>query len=35
VSLSYPDGGIPSITLEGEDKSIEMGLKEKKRCGAT
>jgi len=30
VTLSYPDGGVPSITLEGEDRSIEMGLKEKK-----
>lgn len=30
VTLSYPDSGIPTITLEGEDKSILMGLKEKK-----
>jgi phage protein D len=30
VTLSYPESGIPTLTLEGEDKSIMMGLKEKK-----
>ena len=30
VTLSYPESGIPTLTLEGEDKSILMGLKEKK-----
>jgi hypothetical protein len=30
VTLSYPDSGIPTLTLEGEDKAIMMGLKEKK-----
>jgi phage protein D len=28
VELSYPDAGIPGIKISGEDKSIEMGLKE-------
>ncbi len=30
VELSYPDGGVPTLTLQGEDKSIEMGYEEKK-----
>ncbi|MGH2933883.1 MAG: phage late control D family protein [Gaiellaceae bacterium] len=30
VELSYPDGGVPTLTLQGEDKSIEMGYQEKK-----
>ena len=35
VTLSYPDGGIPSLTLEGEDKSKRWGSRKKRRCGAT
>ncbi|GLZ78613.1 hypothetical protein Afil01_34200 [Actinorhabdospora filicis] len=31
VEVSYPDGGIPQVKLKGEDKSIEMGLVEKKK----
>jgi len=31
VELSYPDGGVPTLTLQGEDKSIEMGYEEKNR----
>lgn len=31
VELSYPDGGVPALTLKGEDKSIMMGLEEKKK----
>ncbi|MGK7890128.1 MAG: phage late control D family protein [Leptolyngbyaceae cyanobacterium] len=31
VELSYPENGVPSITLKGEDKSILMGLVEKKK----
>src|SRR5262245_27314725 len=30
VTLSYPEGGVPTLTLQGEDKSISMGLVEKK-----
>jgi phage protein D len=30
VELSYPDSGVPTLTLQGEDKSIEMGYQEKK-----
>lgn len=31
VELSYPESGVPTLTLKGEDKSILMGLKEKKK----
>jgi phage protein D len=31
VELSYPDNGVPSLSLKGEDKSILMGLEEKKK----
>lgn len=31
VELSYPENGVPALTLKGEDRSIEMGLVEKKR----
>lgn len=31
VELSYPENGVPSLTLKGEDRSILMGLKEKKK----
>lgn len=31
VELDYPNNGTPRLTLKGEDKSIEMGLVEKKR----
>ncbi len=31
AELSYPENGIPSLTLKGEDKSIMMGLVEKKK----
>lgn len=31
VELSYPENGVPTLTLKGEDKTILMGLKEKKR----
>jgi phage protein D len=31
VELSYPENGLPMLTLKGEDKSIMMGLVEKKR----
>lgn len=31
VELSYPDNGIPILTLKGEDRSILMGLVEKKK----
>ncbi|HEY9830330.1 MAG TPA: contractile injection system protein, VgrG/Pvc8 family [Stenomitos sp.] len=31
VELSYPQNGIPTLTLKGEDKSILMGLKEKRK----
>lgn len=30
VELSYPDGGVPTLSLQGEDKSIEMGYVERK-----
>ncbi|OLE72174.1 MAG: hypothetical protein AUI36_01620 [Cyanobacteria bacterium 13_1_40CM_2_61_4] len=30
VELSYPESGIPALTLKGEDRSIEMGLEERK-----
>jgi len=30
VELTYPDGGVPTLSLQGEDKSIEMGYQEKK-----
>ena len=31
VELSYPDNGVPALSLKGEDKSIMMGLQEKKK----
>ncbi len=31
VELSYPESGVPTLTLKGEDKSILMGLVEKKK----
>ncbi|HEY8947051.1 MAG TPA: hypothetical protein VIM73_22560 [Polyangiaceae bacterium] len=31
VELDYPNSGVPRLTLKGEDKSIEMGLVEKKK----
>jgi Bacteriophage probable baseplate hub protein len=31
VELSYPESGIPALTLKGEDKSIVMGLEEKNK----
>jgi phage protein D len=31
VELGYPESGIPTLTLKGEDKSIEMGLVERKK----
>jgi phage protein D len=31
VELSYPENGIPTVKIKGEDKSIEMGLVEKKK----
>lgn len=30
VELSYPENGVPQLKIKGEDKSIEMGLVEKK-----
>lgn len=30
VELSYPDSGVPTLSLQGEDKSIEMGYVERK-----
>ena len=29
IEMSYPDNGVPTLTLKGEDKSIGMGLVEK------
>jgi phage protein D len=29
IEMSYPDNGVPALTLKGEDKSIGMGLVEK------
>lgn len=31
VEMTYPDSGVPAITLKGEDMSILMGLVEKKK----
>src|SRR2546423_13651641 len=31
VEQSYPDNGVPTLSLKGEDKSILMGLVEKKK----
>src|SRR6266508_2567364 len=31
VELGYPENGVPSVKLKGEDRSIEMGLVEKKK----
>lgn len=31
VEMTYPDSGVPALTLKGEDKSILMGLVEKKK----
>jgi len=31
VELSYPQDGVPTLTLKGEDKSILMGLKERRK----
>jgi phage protein D len=30
VELSYPESGVPSLTLKADDRSIEMGLEERK-----
>lgn len=31
IDLAYPEGGVPSVTLKGQDRSILMGLQEKKK----
>lgn len=31
VEQSFPEGGVPTVTLKGEDRSILMGLVEKKK----
>ncbi|MFC0597819.1 phage late control D family protein [Streptomyces palmae] len=31
VEVSYPDSGVPSVSLKGEDRSISMGLVERKK----
>lgn len=31
IELSYPENGVPQLKIKGEDKSIEMGLVEKKK----
>lgn len=31
VEVSYPENGVPQVKIKGEDKSIEMGLAEKKK----
>ena len=31
VEQSYPENGVPTLTLKGEDRSILMGLEEKKK----
>ena len=31
VDLSYPENGVPSLTVKGQDRSIMMGLEEKKK----
>ncbi|MFF0445270.1 phage late control D family protein [Streptomyces sp. NPDC004609] len=31
VEVSYPDSGVPSVSLKGEDRSIHMGLVERKK----
>ncbi|MBD2896961.1 hypothetical protein amrb99_59140 [Actinomadura sp. RB99] len=31
VEVGYPDTGVPTVSLKGEDKSIEMGLVERKK----
>ena len=31
VEQGYPENGVPTLTLKGEDKSILMGLIEKKK----
>jgi Bacteriophage probable baseplate hub protein len=31
VEQTYPENGVPTLTLKGEDKSILMGLQEKKK----
>ena len=31
VELGYPESGVPSVKLKGEDRSIDMGLVEKKK----
>lgn len=31
VEQTYPENGVPTLTLKGEDKSILMGLEEKKK----
>jgi phage protein D len=31
VELGYPENGVPSVKLKGEDRSIEMGLVERKK----
>jgi phage protein D len=31
VEVTYPENGVPQLKIKGEDKSIEMGLAEKKK----
>jgi phage protein D len=31
IELSYPENGVPQLKIKGEDKSIEMGLAERKK----
>jgi phage protein D len=31
IELTYPENGVPQVKIKGEDKSIEMGLAEKKK----
>ncbi|MDH6464722.1 phage protein D [Micromonospora sp. A200] len=31
VEVTYPENGVPQVKIKGEDKSIEMGLAEKKK----
>ncbi|MEU6232938.1 contractile injection system protein, VgrG/Pvc8 family [Kitasatospora sp. NPDC047058] len=31
VEVGYPDNGVPSVSLKGEDRSIHMGLVERKK----
>ncbi|WP_067463975.1 phage late control D family protein [Actinomadura macra] len=31
VEVGYPDSGVPAVSIKGEDRSIEMGLVERKK----